>query len=91
LGPEESEKYFQKMESQNSVMEAYRDSLSRKTNEALVQALLANVEELKSIRLNLSETKIYEKSELEGVRDLKLANEPRPEGKEETTALRIRG
>jgi len=90
LGPEASERYFQKMDGSHSVTEAYKESLSQKTNEPLCLALRANVEELKDIRLNLSETKIYEKGELEAVRNIKLANEPGPEGKEETTALSIK-
>jgi hypothetical protein len=91
LGPEEAEKYFQKMDSQNSVTTAYKESMSKNTNEPLCRALQANVEELKAIHLNLSETRTYERGELEGVKGLKMVNEPKPEGKEETTALRIRG
>ncbi len=90
LGSEEAEKYFQKMDSQNSVTTAYKESMNKNTNEPLCRALQANVEELKAILLNLSETRIYGKGELEEVKNLKLVNEPRPEGKEETTALRIR-
>jgi hypothetical protein len=90
LGPQESEKYFQKMDSQNSVTEAYRESVNKNTNEPLCRALQANVEELKAIRLNLFETKIYEKGELEGMKNIKLANEPRAEGEGGTTALQIK-
>ncbi|HEY5037667.1 MAG TPA: hypothetical protein VIJ93_01190, partial [bacterium] len=90
LGPEESEKYFQKVDSESPVMEAYRESLTLKTNEPLCKALQANLEELKLIRFNLTETKKYEQGELETVKKINLANGSNPEQGEKSTALQIR-
>ena len=56
LGPEESQKFFQKMETLYPVMEAYKKSLGLGSNEALCLALKGNLDELGNLRANLRET-----------------------------------
>lgn len=55
LGPSESGKFFQKMESQSPLEQAYRKSQEQKTSEALCRSLEDRLEELGQIRLNLPE------------------------------------
>jgi hypothetical protein len=64
LGPVESEKYFQKVDGQNPLTEAYRESLALKNNDPLCRALLENVEELKAIRAGLTKTESYEAGQI---------------------------
>ena len=55
LGPEASKKFFQKMESQNPLSEAYRKSTADHSNEALCRSLQDHLEELNSMRMELND------------------------------------
>jgi hypothetical protein len=80
LGPEESQKFFQKMELQSPVSDAYKKSQESRSNEPLCLSLQANLEELKAIRMNLRETKARAKGEMEALRAKDAALSPaRPE------------
>ena len=71
LGPRESEKYFEKMDTQYSLTKAYRESQASGSNEPLCRILRGSLEELSVLRTNLTETQDFEREELE---DLKKAN-----------------
>ena len=80
LGPEESQKFFQKMELQSPVSEAYKKSKEARSNEPLCLSLQANLEELKAIRMNLREAKAGAKGGMEALRAGETALSPaRPE------------
>ncbi len=64
LGPVESEKYFQKVDGKNPLTEAYRESVETKSNDPLCRALLENIEELRMIRLSLTESESYEQAKI---------------------------
>lgn len=68
LGHEESQKYFQKMDTEYPLTKATKESSAQGNNEPLCKALQGNLEALETIRLNLTETKVYEKGELETVK-----------------------
>lgn len=78
LGPAESEKYFQKMESQNSITQAYRESQDSGSSEPLCRLLQENIDELKTIKINLAETRDFEKADLEAIKNIKLIGESKP-------------
>lgn len=67
-GPEASEAFFHKMESQYPLSNSYRDSLRLNSSEPLNVALQGNLEELETIRKNLKAGMVYEKGELEAVK-----------------------
>ena len=56
LGPQESEKFFQKMEGKSPLQEAYRKSQESRTNEPLCRALQDNLDELGGMRMKLLES-----------------------------------
>jgi hypothetical protein len=64
LGTVESEKYFQKVDGKNPLTEAYRESLAAQRNDPLCRALLENIEELRTIRLSLTESESYEQGRI---------------------------
>ena len=72
LGSGESEKYFQKMDGQNSITKAYRQSQDSSSSEPLCRFLQENLTELEGIRANLKETKDFEKADLEAVKKIKM-------------------
>jgi len=78
LGTVESEKYFQKVDGRNPLTEAYRESLAIKSNDPLCRALLENIEELKMIRLSLTESESYEQGKI-GAGEAKATAEVEPE------------
>lgn len=64
LGPVESQKFFQKMESQNPLSKAYRESTNSRSGEPLSRWLQKQLEELGQIRLSLPEREEKESKEL---------------------------
>lgn len=54
-GHEESQKFFQKVESKSPLSEAYRESTASRSSEALARCLETRLEELSFIRLSLPE------------------------------------
>lgn len=64
LGHEESQKFFQKVESKSPLSEAYRESDSSRSGEPLSRALQARLEELDFIRLSLPENEDEVKNKL---------------------------
>jgi hypothetical protein len=79
LGPEESQKYFQKIDNQYPLTEAYRDFLGSRSSEPLSRSLQVNLEELELIRRSLRETKVFEKGELEALKRANFAGGPHPQ------------
>ena len=55
LGPVESQKFFQKMETQNPLTQAYRESTAARSGEPLARWLQKELDELGQIRLGLPE------------------------------------
>jgi hypothetical protein len=53
LGPEESERFFHKMETENSLTKAYRRSEEKNSVEPLLNAIQAHLDELERMRLGL--------------------------------------
>lgn len=53
LGPDESEKFFQKMEAENSLTKAYRRSEESNSVEPLLNSIQAHLDELERLRLAL--------------------------------------
>jgi hypothetical protein len=64
LGPVESQKFFQKMETQNPLSQAYRESTTARSGEPLARWLQKQLEELGQIRLSLPEREEKEGKEL---------------------------
>lgn len=64
LGPVESQKFFQKMETQNPLSQAYRDATTAKSGEPLARWLQKELDELGQIRLGLPELGEKEGKEL---------------------------
>jgi hypothetical protein len=54
LGPEESRKFFQKIDSQNPLSEAHKESVKIRSNEPPCRTLQANLDELNVIRLRIA-------------------------------------
>lgn len=75
LGPEESEKYFQKMDGQNPLPKAYRASRDSSSSEPLCLWLQENLAELDQIRMGLTGTKDFKEEELERIKNTKLLGE----------------
>lgn len=64
LGPEESKKFFQKMESISPLSKAYRESAASKSGEPLARSLEARLEEINLIRMSLPEREGEERNAL---------------------------
>jgi hypothetical protein len=79
LGHEESQKVFQKMDSDHPLTDAYREFLSSRSSEPLCRSLQKNLEELELIRKSLAETKFYEKGELEALKRANFTSGSRPQ------------
>jgi hypothetical protein len=74
LGPEESRNYFQKIDSQNPLTDAYKESLNLHSSEPLCRTLQGNLEELEIIRVKIAGPKALEAGQAE---DMKTAKQPR--------------
>lgn len=77
LGPEESQKLYQKMDKPNSVSAENRESLALKTSEALCRTLQENIEELKAIKIKLLENQEVDESSPNPAEKPKLIDEPK--------------
>ncbi len=73
LGPEESRIYFQRIDSQNPLTEAYKESQSLHSNEPLCRTLQGNLEELEIIRTKVSGPKALEAGQVD---EMKTARQP---------------
>ncbi len=75
LGPQESEKYFQKMDYQTPLPKAYRESQDSSSSDPLCKWLQENLTELNQIRLELTETADFKEEHLERVKNTKQLGE----------------
>jgi hypothetical protein len=73
LGPEESRNYFQKIDSQNPLTEAYKKSQELHSSEPLSRTLQGNLEELETIRVKIAGPRALEEGQAE---DMKTASQP---------------
>ncbi len=64
LGPGESEKFFQKMEAESPLSEAYRESVASKSDEPLSRSIQSRLDELSLIRMGLPKEEDGEKTDL---------------------------
>ncbi len=77
LGPEESRKLFQALDTQNPLNQAYKDSQDSGSSEPLCRTLMGNLEELKEIQKKVAGPAELEEGGPESVKQAKVSVEIR--------------